>query len=625
MRSRQKAFLTAFVASVSAVALVGLLSVSGRAGGEREVGRGDCTFLEKPEEFLEAQQARMEARRELTYAVASRLAARDEAAIAATPRNMVDGYIFAKMQRDGIKPAPLSSDTEFLRRVYVDLTGRIPSSYDVRAFLESNSPNKRDQIVDQLADSPEFVDRWTMFYGDLLKNVAVRDGSNRYYQGRNALYYYIRDSITANKPYNAFFGEMLVANGNTFADGQANYLMGFIAAMGPVQDSYDLMWNAVATEFLGIQTYDCLLCHDGRGHLDQLNLWGSRSTRMEAWKQAAFFSRANWVRAPGTEQNRPYLVTERAAGFYNLNTTAGNRTPRQPVGSMNAVQPEYTFDGRRASSNFRETLAEYVANDRQFARAAVNYIWTELTGMGIVDPPDMFDMARLDPNNAPPEPWTLQPSHPDFLEALAQEFINSGYDIRHIIKLIAKSSTYQLSSRYEGAWNDGYSTYFARRFVRRLSAEALHDSVVKATGVLASYTVQGFNEPVRWAMQLPDTSNPGVFILNTFGRGDRNTLPRSNESSILQAMALMNDNFVISRVRASAANSTTPNLARRVLSSGWDNSGMVDEMFLSVLGRYPTAKEQATAVSYFQGRDRQQAVEDLVWVLLNKVDFVFNY
>jgi hypothetical protein len=141
--------------------------------------------------------------------------------------------------------------------------------------------------------------------------------------------------------------------------------------------------------------------------------------------------------------------------------------------------------------------------------------------------------------------------------------------------------------------------------------------------------VQGFNEPVRWAMQLPDTASnngsPNVFILNIFGRGDRNTAPRSNESSILQAMALMNDNFVISRVRASAANSTTPNLSRRVLSSGWDNSGMVDEMFLSVLGRYPTAKEQATAVSYFQGRDRQQAVEDLVWVLLNKVDFVFNY
>ena len=146
MRHRSKTLFAA-VALMAVGGLLALTTVPGRAGAGREVGRGDCSFLERPEDFLEAQQARQEQLRELTYVVTSRLPERVEAAGPLTPRNLIDVYAFAKMQRDGVGPARLSSDTEFLRRVYLDLTGRIPSANDVRAFLENPNPNKRDQVI----------------------------------------------------------------------------------------------------------------------------------------------------------------------------------------------------------------------------------------------------------------------------------------------------------------------------------------------------------------------------------------------------------------------------------------------------------------------------------------------
>jgi len=598
--------------------------------GERVIARGDCLFLERPEEFLEARRLRQERAGQITYRLAARLPGHDDPGPPA-PRNLVDYHTYAKMQRDGIRPARLSSDAEFLRRATLDLTGRIPSADDVRAFLGNYSPDKRDRLVETLIGSPEFVDRWTMFFGDHLKNAILTNGSNRYYEGRNAFYQYIRDSVAANKPYDVFAREMLTAGGDSFTSGKVNYLAGMIAAMGPAQDTWDLMWVNTATQFLGVETYDCLFCHDGRGHLEQLNLWGARGTRMEAWKLSAFFSRTRLRRQRGEAgTNQPYLLDDRADGLYALNTTSGNRTPRQPLEGLSAVAPEYVLNPKGpapVSAGFRETLAQAVTSDPQFARATVNYIWAELMGLGIVDPPSAFDLARQDPRNPPPEPWSVQPSHPELLEALALEFVNSGFDVRHVIRLIVNSATYQFSARYDGDWNETYAPYFARRLVRRLSAEEVHDAIVKATGVPARYTVRGFDQPIRWAMQLPDTNEPGrggVF-LNTFLRGNRDGLERSGEASILQNLAMLNDGFVIERLRASPESGANPNLARRLLAASLTERQIVEELFLTVLNRRPLWYEEAAAVAHFSGRSRQQAVEDLLWVLLNKVDFVYNY
>jgi hypothetical protein len=394
-----------------------------------------------------------------------------------------------------------------------------------------------------------------------------------------------------------------------------------------------------------------LLCHDGRGHLTGLSLWGGSTTRNQAWQLSSFMSHTGM---PGSsspiDPNNPkagrlaYWAFTTGTTDYTLNTTIGNRPARQPSpGGAKTVPPVY-LDGVSApakGADYRASLATYVTNDMQFSRAAVNYIWAHLFGIGIVDPPDQFDLMRLDVNNPPPAPWTLQPSNPKLLDALARHFISSGYNIQALLREITTSQTYQFSSRYAGAWNPTWEPYFARHFVRRLWAEELHDSVATATGIVPTYNVSGFSNastiygvnspgfgPVSYAMQLPDVkSEPdggGAVsqFLDSFLRGDRDLTPRKEEGSILQALNLMNDNFVESRIKSTTAGG---NLLA-ALSAGLSDSQLVSQLYLTVLSRYPTATETQTAVNYLAtSGNHSQAAEDLFWSLFNKVDFVFNY
>jgi hypothetical protein len=410
--------------------------------------------------------------------------------------------------------------------------------------------------------------------------------------------------------------------------------------MGPPQDTYDALLVQTSKRFLGIETFDCLLCHDGQGHLNALNLWATRTKRPEAWGMAAFFSRAAIRR--NLISRMPLLVSTDVAdatgGQYMLNTTAGNRTPRQPIGNQNFVTPKYLFTGEEPASgeSYRAAFARFLTKDRQFARATVNYLWAHFFGMGIVDPPQSFDLARLDPKNPPPEPWTIQPSHPELLEQLTDDFIANNYDLQHIMRVIAQSNAYQLSSRYTGEWKEEYTTYFARKLVRRLDAEELHDAVARATGILGNYQVFGLTYNIQWAMQLPDTTEPIPYqgqprdpslvqgqiarlFLNTFERGNRDQVPRSNEPSILQGLAAMNSTFVNSRIPV-RANGT----AARLLASYSNNEDLVEELFITVLSRRPTSQEREQALGMLK-QNRIQGTEDLMWVLLNKIEFLYNY
>jgi len=332
---------------------------------------------------------------------------------------------------------------------------------------------------------------------------------------------------------------------------------------------------------------------------------------------------------------------------YSLNTTIGNRPARQPLpGGSKTVAPLY-IDGVSAPAkgqNYRVALAQFVTGDMLFARAAVNYVWAHLFGMGIVDPPDQFDPARLDINNPPRAPWTLQPSNPKLLDSLARHFIANGYDIRALLREITNSQTYQFSSRYAGDWNPTWEPYFARHFVHRLWAEEVHDSILTATGLVPAYNVAGFSAasviygvdspgfgPVSYAMQLPDVINEpdggGAIsqFLDSFMRGDRDTTPRKSEGSILQALNLMNDNFVESRIHATGAAAQGGNLVS-ALNSGLKNDQLVNQLYLTVLSRYPADAEMQTALAALASTsNRNQAAEDLFWALFNKVDFVFNY
>ena len=280
----------------------------------------------------------------------------------------------------------------------------------------------------------------------------------------------------------------------------------------------------------------------------------------------------------------------------------------------------------------RTALAQYVTNDFQFARAAVNYIWAQFFGMGIVDPPDTFDPARLDPNNPPPAPWTLQPTDASLLNALATHFIQSGYSMKSLMREIANSQAYQLSSRYNGAWNQAWDTSFARKNVRRLWSEEVHDAIAQSSGNMPVYSMTGFTDSgfakPSYTMQLPDVVNAPTSdgnasnLLNSFLRGNRDDQPRKPDGSILQALNLMNNPFVETRIQYTGS-MATPLIATNLNLS---NSALIDTLYINILSRYPTSGEMTkSTASLTSAANRSQAVQDLVWSLYNKVDFVFNY
>ena len=247
--------------------------------------------------------------------------------------------------------------------------------------------------------------------------------------------------------------------------------------------------------------------------------------------------------------------------------------------------------------------------DRQFARNTVNLLWKEMFGRGLVEPVNAFDLTKL----------TTQPSHPVLLEALADELIAKYYNLREVLRTMALSSAYQLSSQYAGVHPD--ESYFARRQPRRLSAEALVDAIGTATSSRYQFAVQGMSLLNR-AMQLPDPlearrAPPGL-LMNTFGRGDRDDVARSNDGAIAQALAMLNDRVVTDRVRR-----TPTSTVGIILTATTDRNLIVERLYLATLSRRPTTLETQTAVDYLNGGPLVERAEDLQYVLINSLEFLF--
>jgi len=625
-----------------------------RQTGQNQIVGGDCSYLKAPENFRGVQARHRETVSRTTEALSGNSSEAGLELLQASdaPRyNFIDNILFDRMGRDGIASAPLCSDEEFLRRVYLDLTGRIPSASDVTAFIQDQYLYKRGALVDRLLGSPEYVDKWTMFFGDLYKNTQFATNITLYFGGREAYYNYIKGSINENKSYDRMAREMIANSGDSFVDGAVNFTVLGHVQMGPAQDPMDGRAVRVATTFLGLSSIDCLLCHDGAGHLNQVNLWGSNVTRAEAWGLSAFFARTRMAGQRVADNYLKYDVSENPTGEYLLNTNSGNRQPRVPINGRNVVEPKYLGGGGvNSGENRRQALARLLVEDKQFARATVNYVWEELMVEALVSPSNTFDLARLDPNARMPEGWALQPANPELLEALAEAFRNSGYDLRYLIELIVKSGAYQLSSKYPGEWKIDYVPYYARKYVRRLDAEEIHDAIVKATGqpVVSQYrdgnnqvvTIIGypimnqlnqFTRSVEWAMQLPDTTGGNAAFLNSFLRGNRDTAQRSGDASILQALSLMNNGFVTGRIHqgnrvALTGQPEIPSTVRKLLADpNNSNEQIITQLFLHTLSRYPAEAEKAKLLPYFASLGKTQAAESIQWVLLNKADFVFNY
>ncbi|HYM59692.1 MAG TPA: DUF1549 domain-containing protein [Thermoanaerobaculia bacterium] len=538
--------------------------------------------------------------------------------------NFIDADVGAAQQKAGISPTTISSDEEFLRRVTIDLTGQIPDPATLQSFLGTTSPTKRAAMIDQLLNSDAFVDRWTMWFGDLVQNVQVSANSREYYEGRNAYYNYIHDSIKNGKPYDQMAREVIANKGDSFVDGQTNFWVRQIQPNGPIQDTYDNLSAESADRFIGMP-FLCLSCHNGVGHLELVNQYLKTRTRYDFWANAAFFAT---TKATGVAvgSDRKFMIDDNLVGRYMLNTTSGNKTPRQPAtGQPNFVDPAFLLTGEkpRPGEMLRDAYARIVTANPQFARAAVNYLWKEMFGLGIVEPANAFDPARQDPNNLPPG-QTLQPTNAALLNDLQNEFIASGYNLRSILKTIATSNTYQLSTKYApGNWNESWTPYYARHYAHRLMSEEMLDAIVKATGVGVTFNVQGIGV-VGLAMKLPDTiearNTANGRFLDEFGRGDRDTAARTNDTSVAQALSLMNDTIVTNRVHRATAGSTVA----KVLASTTDPVAIADQLYVATLSRHPTQSESAQAVAFIRAGNLQQRTEDLQWVLINSLEFLFD-
>ena len=594
----------------------------------------------------------------------------------------IDDCIERAADAAGIPLTYLTTDAEFLRRVTLDLTGRIPTRDKVLAFLADASPDKRERVVNQLLLTTAWADRWAMFFGDLFQNTQVTAQVNRYQWGRDSFHLYLRNSMLTNKPYDQMAREMLAAEGvsdgrtypdrytsyehyrNTYLNFATNpvkasavgYVVGGRTTGGPIQDTYDTLAFQTAKHFLGISLMDCVLCHDGEGHLDSLSAWGKEAKRAEGWGLAAYFSdvpRYQVWRVPGrtlpmdpnrnrrvnanyyTVRDLPLGREARAgngdtAGVYLGQTQGGNRPDR--LHSARSVAANYPFEGAPTeipTQRLRLRLGEHLTADPQFARAAVNYIWREFFSRGIVEPPDQFDLLRLDPGAPPAEGWGIQPSHPRLLELLANGFRESGFDLKWLMRKIVTSEAYQRSSRYEGVYNPTYERYFVRHQAKRLSAEQVHDAILVASGRPATYNAGRTMRGLQYAMQFPDVRNmpPGNgyvqrnarMLLQAFTPGDREQTVRSRETSPLQALNLMNNPFVLDRVETELDYGTMKD------SLALSDEALVANLYLSVLSRQPTEEEAAFALNYIQGGDRAERASNLMWSFFNKTDFYFNY
>lgn len=543
--------------------------------------------------------------------------------------NFIDQRLFARMAADNVTPAPPTTDAEFLRRVTLQLTGRIPTPEAADAFLQSTDPAKRSKLIDALLDSPAYSDQLTLFF--LNKFRVSRNHESISVPARNTFYTFVREFVQNDRPYNQFVRELLSASGEVDSSPGAQFFARWMDVNGPVQDSWDDITDKISTTFLGFKT-ECISCHNGRAHLEKINLWLTRHTRQQFWQTSAFLSRMYYIRwSDDVIGFRPRIIlVDRDYGAYSSSVNPSNPGNR-PARTGPSVEPEFILTGDRPQTEaWREDLGRIITSDRQFARATVNHIWANFFGHGIVDPPEAWDFLRTDPENPPPAGWPSQNSHPELIEDLADFFIRNNYQLKPLIRQIVSSEAYQLSSRYTGQWQPVYTKYFARYDAHRLSAEQIYDSIVTATRTEQPMSIAGLSGAFRYANELPDAAEPStdsrvVDFLNQLGRGNWTTIDRTEEPTILGLLFTMNEGQVVSRtLGSSTAGVQSRNMVLHIDAMPVTDEEAIRRMFLATLTRYPTDAELA-AVSAYRSGPRAQWLSDLQWALLNKLDFAFNY
>ena len=548
--------------------------------------------------------------------------------------NFIDDHILGKIERDGIPLAPLADDATFFRRVHLDMTGRIPTGAEARAFVADGDPDKRSKLVDRLVGSVDWRDRWTYWHLDLWRTSQNRVG----WAGRNLFHDYVADALLLNQPYDEFVRELLTseARSNWYV-GPASYLVRWAVFADNCteimhEDTADEMTVMIFQHFMGVNL-QCISCHDGANHLEQVNAWLTERKREEFWAQAAFFGNTRVMRRVELRNTQDeYLIDDKDAGRDGYSRAAPStvRVARQGAGQ---VPPAFILGGEqpRPGKPLRSELGRILTSHPQFARAVVNRFWAEFMGAGIVEPLDGFDFSRMDAEGLP-DGWDVQPTHPALLDALAQDFVASGYDLQHLHKRIAKSAAYQLSAIFPAEWKPDYARYFARKFMRRLTAEQVYDAMVKATDLHTPIQIPLTDKRVRYLVQTrgpadlrrsatlgPQLKQDLQFFTESFGQANREFNEPSRGGSIIQAALMMNSNLVKEKSEASSGS-----YLAGLLEAGASGEQLVDALYWQFLTRAPDEHELSASLDLLSERGPAAGGEDLQWILMNKLDFLFH-
>ena len=540
--------------------------------------------------------------------------------------NFIDDHIFGKMERDGVPHALLAEDPEFIRRVRLDLTGRIPSPEEIRDFLADSSPDKRERLIDRLVGSPEFVDKWSYYIMDALRVQSKA-------KGYKLFHYYLKQSLAADRPYDDLVRSIISSAGKSnkiiaavnpivreHVEGKAGQVDGGDDLRKVHQlDTHDEIIIQFGKVFLGINM-SCVSCHDGAGHLEKVNAYLTSKTRQDFFQQAAFFGNTRYItHVERTESIMGHFIVDDLAAGYDTEGDTMLRVPR--LGGPDTPKFMLTGESPAPGAHARTELARMLTSHPQFSRAAVNLFWSKMMGFGIVEPVDEFDVARLDPDNLP-EGWDeAQPSHPELLEELAAYFRENDHSLKKLFKLIANSSAYQLSARFpEGEWRDTYTKYYARKYVRMLTAEELHDAITTATGVPGEVQDGRAGNVVPMAMQASLASLKGDLksFMQAFGHSNRTTVARPPIASPLQPIMMMQSPVVQDRVLAENGSRAQELLIK------YADGEVVEEMFVATLGRQPSPSEKDVALTAM-AEDRVQGAQNLQWALVNMAEFLYNF
>lgn len=498
------------------------------------------------------------------------------------PRNFIDELVAKKLKLLGLPPSSIANDATFLRRVTVDIAGRLPTQAEAEAFLADSNADRRDRAIDRLAASTDYADYFANKWSAILRNQRTDETLRR---GNYALHRWIRESLYDNMPYDQFVTAIIAASGEVGSHPPVAWYRQVDEQNEQVEDTAQL--------FLGLRI-QCARCHHHP---------------MEKWSQndyyhfAAFFSRLG--RKPGLEPGETRIVHQIGAAAATNPKTGASLAPVAFGDEVPTQEP--TQDPRQA-------LAAWMTRPDNpfFARALVNRYWKHFFGRGLVDPED--DLRDTNPA-----------TNPELLDALAAHFVKSGFDLQDLVKTICRSNTYQLSSD-PNEYNADDRQSFSRFYPRRLPAEVLLDAIDSLYGQSTKFA--GMPQGTR-AVQLPDSGFDSYF-LTAFGRPQAMSAcecERTGEASLVQSLHLINSDVLHRQLAAD-----TGRAARLAGESQRSHDERIRELYLTAFAREPKAEERERLLTYLDqvGEKGDAAAvragyEDAIWALVNTKEFLFNH